>query len=217
MARTRRDADRTREALLEAGAELFAGRGFEGARVERIARRAGVNTAMISYHFGGKRGLYDAILEATFDPAVARLEALAASVQPAPRRLAAFIDLFVEVASRRPHLPAMLLREVLAGGRHLRPRYLSYLLTNYRVVRGILEQGRRQRSFRRVDPLLLHLGLVGSLVFFLATAPTRSRWAATRRLPLRAPSTPAYMRHIRGLVLRGLRTGPARHRQEVTR
>ncbi|MCP4657706.1 MAG: helix-turn-helix transcriptional regulator, partial [bacterium] len=50
------DAAATREALLEAATELFAERGFDGAKVEAIARRAGVNKAMISYHFGGKQG-----------------------------------------------------------------------------------------------------------------------------------------------------------------
>ena len=69
-ARTRptgiRDADATREALLLAGLEEFAAGGFDGATVDRIARRAAVNKAMINYHFGGKAGLYRAILEAEF-------------------------------------------------------------------------------------------------------------------------------------------------------
>ena len=43
----------TREALLAAGTELFAERGYDGVPVWEIADRAGVNKAMISYHFGG--------------------------------------------------------------------------------------------------------------------------------------------------------------------
>src|SRR5262249_51780543 len=79
-----RDAAATREALLAAGAELFAERGYDGVPVWNIARAAGVNKAMISYHFGGKRGLYRAILEATFAEIVDRVEALAADPRPAP-------------------------------------------------------------------------------------------------------------------------------------
>jgi AcrR family transcriptional regulator len=48
-------------ALLDAAADLIAKRGFEGSTVEAIAKQARVNKAMISYHFGGKRGLYGAI------------------------------------------------------------------------------------------------------------------------------------------------------------
>jgi len=77
----------SREALLAAGTELFAERGFDGVSVQAIARKAGVNPAMISYHFGGKRDLYLAILAATFDEIVADVERIAASTAPAPQVL----------------------------------------------------------------------------------------------------------------------------------
>lgn len=58
-----RDADRTRRALLDAARVEFAAKGLAGARVSGIAERAGVNKQMISYYFGGKEGLYQAILD----------------------------------------------------------------------------------------------------------------------------------------------------------
>ena len=57
-----RDAERTRAALLDAALVEFAAKGRAGARVSDIAERAGVNKQLISYYFGGKDGLYDAIL-----------------------------------------------------------------------------------------------------------------------------------------------------------
>jgi TetR/AcrR family transcriptional regulator len=60
-AERRRDPERTRERILEAALAEFASRGFAGARVERIAARAGVNKQLISYYFGGKQGLYRAL------------------------------------------------------------------------------------------------------------------------------------------------------------
>src|SRR3954447_3292731 len=58
-----RDAERSRAALLDAAEAEFAQRGFAGARVESIAARAGLNKQLISYYFGGKQALYDAIVE----------------------------------------------------------------------------------------------------------------------------------------------------------
>jgi TetR/AcrR family transcriptional regulator len=58
-----RDADRSRSALLDAAEAEFARKGLAGARVEGIAARAGVNKQLISYYFGGKSGLYEAIIE----------------------------------------------------------------------------------------------------------------------------------------------------------
>lgn len=53
-----RDAERSRRLLLGAALDVFAAKGFAGARVQDIAERAGVNKQLISYYFGGKEGLY---------------------------------------------------------------------------------------------------------------------------------------------------------------
>jgi TetR/AcrR family transcriptional regulator len=59
----RRDAERTRQALLDAALTEFAAKGRAGARVSVIAERAGVNKQLISYYFGGKDGLYRDLVE----------------------------------------------------------------------------------------------------------------------------------------------------------
>jgi AcrR family transcriptional regulator len=58
-----RNPERSRERLLEAALEEFADKGYAGARVEAIATRAGLNKQLISHHFGGKEGLYRAVME----------------------------------------------------------------------------------------------------------------------------------------------------------
>lgn len=56
-----RDAERSRELILDAALYEFGERGFAGARTVAIARRAGVNPQLISYYFDGKAGLYRAL------------------------------------------------------------------------------------------------------------------------------------------------------------
>src|SRR3954452_11432132 len=57
-----RDAGATRQALLTAAGALFHARGYEGAKVREIGERAGVDPALIARYFGGKEGLYLAVL-----------------------------------------------------------------------------------------------------------------------------------------------------------
>jgi AcrR family transcriptional regulator len=57
-----RDATRTRQRILDAALAEFADKGYAGARVREIAQRAGVNTQLISYYFGGKDGLYNELV-----------------------------------------------------------------------------------------------------------------------------------------------------------
>lgn len=61
-----RDPVRTRAAILEAATHEFRAKGLTGARVDTIAKRSGVNKRMIYHYFGGKEGLYVAVLEATY-------------------------------------------------------------------------------------------------------------------------------------------------------
>lgn len=204
LARRRpRDAGATREALLAAGADLFAERGYDGVRVWAIADRAGVNKAMISYHFGGKRELYRAILDATFSEIVSRVECLAESTRPAPDLLREFVAVVADVGTRRQGF-RMMLREVLTGGRQLEPELFDKPLRVLAAVERILAGGVREGAFRPVDPVLTHLSLVGSLAFFFATTSFRERVLAYRHLPIKPPDSAAYVKHIQDLIAYGL-------------
>ena len=212
--RRRRDPEATQQALLAAATELFAERGYDGVALSAIADRARVNKAMVSYHFGGKRKLYLAIVTATFADIVARAETLPTSRRSAPDLLRALIALVAETATgRNAHFPVIMLREVLAGGRHLGAATLSYPLRVANVVRQIVERGVREGSFRRVDPLLTHLSLVGSLLFFHATAPIRERLWREGRLPARAPDATRYVQHMQELLVEGLAAPRPRRRR----
>jgi TetR/AcrR family transcriptional regulator len=201
----RRDAAATRDALLAAGAELFAERGYDGVRVAAIAQKAGVNKAMINYHFAGKRQLYLAIVSATFADIIARVEALADSPKPAPDVLRELIAAVGDLATRRyPHFCSMMLRDVVAGGEHLDPELIEKPARILGAVQRIVARGVADGDFRLVDPLLTHLSLVGSLVFFFATARFRERVLAARRPRIKPPTAAAYVKHMQDLLTHGL-------------
>lgn len=59
-----RPSELTRQALIEAATAVFAEHGYAGGSVREITGRAGANQAAITYHFGGKDGLYREVLRA---------------------------------------------------------------------------------------------------------------------------------------------------------
>ena len=67
-----RRGEAARQALLEAGIELFGRRGLEGATTRDIAHAAGQNIAAIPYYFGSKDGLYLAVATHLLDTIVQR-------------------------------------------------------------------------------------------------------------------------------------------------
>jgi AcrR family transcriptional regulator len=60
------DPEGTKRNIVEIATEEFAGKGFSGARVDDIAARTKTSKRMIYYYFGGKEGLYIAVLEAAY-------------------------------------------------------------------------------------------------------------------------------------------------------
>lgn len=62
-----KDAEGTRRALIRAGLDLFGRNGFDATSTREIAQAAGVNSAGIAYHFGGKDGLRQACAAAIIE------------------------------------------------------------------------------------------------------------------------------------------------------
>ena len=56
------DAEGAREAIVNAGEEVFAEHGFDGARIDAIAKASGYNKSLIFQYFGDKLGLYAAVI-----------------------------------------------------------------------------------------------------------------------------------------------------------
>lgn len=69
-----RDAERTRGWIVEAAVREFAEKGFAGARVESIGRRAGVNKQLLYHYFGGKEDLFREVVERKIEERLGRLE-----------------------------------------------------------------------------------------------------------------------------------------------
>ncbi len=206
--RRERDAEATREALLRAASELFAERGLDGVRVEAIAERAGVNKAMINYHFGGKRALYEAVLVSAFAEMASRVAILSRSPRPPLEQLEEFVTVFVDTATRvRPSFPALMLRELMRTGNVL-PAALPHILSILGIVTGIIDRGMREGSIRVMDPLLGYFSLVGSMAFFFATEAPRREAAARYGMEAVLPTTEALAEHMRLLVRQGYATHP---------
>ena len=206
--RGRRHPEATRQALVAAGAALFGANGYDAVSIEEVAARAGVNKALISYHFGGKRGLYAEILADGFREIAERMDAVEARAKDAAAAVHDLLRVFDAFRRERPEFPGLFMREVLSTG--VEPRVAPHLVAIIGVVRRIAARGEREGVFRPVDPLLMHFGLIGSLVFFAATEPARRRAAAEHGFPFVMPQMPEFLEYLEELTLRGLAPGARR-------
>ena len=173
-ARSSAPAD-TRTRILAAAAAEFGARGFAATSVDRIALRAGVNKAMIYYHFKDKRALYASILRSIWATIGKRLQAVAALPLPPAARLDRLIDTLVRALDEEQLFLPIFLRELADGGAHLGAEELGLIAGIFATVSGVIAEGVRTKTFQPVHPGLAHFSLIGPLVMFRASAPVRAR------------------------------------------
>lgn len=138
----RSDGLETRAHILEVAGRTFAERGFERTTSREICTRAGTNLAAVNYHFGGKGGLYDAVLVQAHNQLVELndLEALWRGPDTPRAKLRALIALFVRRASG-PALPwglRVLTHELMAPTSHVPVLIERAMLPKIRVVMAII-------------------------------------------------------------------------------
>ena len=195
----------SRGRILAAAAAEFADRGFAGAGIDRIARRARLNKAMIYYHFQNKQALYRAILREMFLTIGGRLRDVGASDRSSDDKLAAFLQAVLDEAQRRPYFPPIMLREVAEGGARLDRETLGLMSAVFQAATAIVIQGQERGAFREIHPLVAYFTMVAPLVFFLASAPVRREIKHLKLNPHMALGPERFVTDLHQFALQGLR------------
>jgi AcrR family transcriptional regulator len=155
----RERGDGTASALLRAGRELFARRGYDGASVRAITRAASANLGAITYHFGSKRGLYDAVVDGAVAPLAERVVSVAVGPGSTLDRLEAVVRTYFEHLRSHPDLPFLMMQELAAGRSPPEPAAramgrISAALTD------LVSEGQASGEVREGDAMLLALSVV---------------------------------------------------------
>ncbi len=102
--------------IVAAAREEFARRGFAGARVEQIARRAGVNKQLLFYYYHSKRGLFQAVLAESAGALETALTSLSLPAGGPLERLRLTLQAQFEFLARHPQMVALLGQGSRPGG-----------------------------------------------------------------------------------------------------
>jgi TetR/AcrR family transcriptional regulator len=153
---------KTREMIMEAATEEFGSKGFDGARVDVIAMRAGVQKNLIYHHFGQKDQLFTTVLERMYEVIRARQQDLRIrNLDPVEgmRRLVVFTG---KIWIQYPHFQRLIYSANLHGGRHVRAS--DYITNVYHplveTISDLLKRGREAGLFREeIDPIDLYVSI----------------------------------------------------------
>ena len=196
---------KTRQRIIRAATKLFANKGLNGTSVREISRKASVNLAAINYHFQSKEQLYREIVAHHFQRLgenVAQLDQQKIDDEESyiKRFVEHNLDLLFHGDREMEGLVARELGTLSNRGHHLTQGFFKPALTSLtkRIQKGIA--GKR---FRRVNPTLAALSLIGMCLF---CANKQGLLAATLGVDTLSDQFRARMAtHVTELFLRGIR------------
>jgi len=162
--------EETRTLILEAAEAEFAARGFSAARLSDVAGRVGISRAAVLYHFRDKQALYDAVLEAAFEPLSARIREALALPGPSAERIERVLGAWFDYAVERPALGRLFLREVAEAEGALRPELDRLAAPLFAAFLETIEHGQRAGEFRAIDASHVANILSGATIWLLTGA-----------------------------------------------
>lgn len=165
--------------LLNAAIQLFAEHGYEGVSIRRLAETAGVNSALISYHFHGKNGLYRSILEKQAHKIQTFIETFE-SGQHSPRvTIEHYTLLIFGIHQGSPSFAKILCRELLNQSAPFTEIVQEKIKTLYAILRDALRRGVEEKQFRsdlKLDQTVVLLA--GTVNFYFLSRPINSQVVA---------------------------------------
>ena len=166
----RRDAVRSREAILAAAEHLFADRGYEATTMADIASASGLSVGTPAYFFGSKEELYRAVLGRAFAETASLIRAIGlGSGDPAIRITQAVHD-YIAFLTQRPHFVRLVVRECLDGGRFL-TGLAEHLAALTETLGGLATENARGTFRSDIDLRHLLLSAISVCWFPLVAVP----------------------------------------------
>jgi TetR/AcrR family transcriptional regulator len=162
--------------ILDAAMEVFAEAGYEGARVDEIAKRAGVNKAMIYYRIGDKKTLYEEVIHDVFGDVVELIRGNIRDESSPEEKFKIYIANLSKVMAEHPPFPRIMMREIASGWTHFSEAVVKDIAGILIIVKEIIDEGVGKGVFIGINPLVVHLMVIGTLLLFNLSLPMRKNY-----------------------------------------
>ncbi|MFC6200134.1 TetR family transcriptional regulator [Ponticaulis profundi] len=161
-----------RAQLLEAASRIMRERDTLDFSLSDISEKANLNSALVKYYFGNKRGLLDALLERDVGPEVDQLKDLVRLPISPTRRLQIHIEALINLYFRLPYLNRLLMKLIREAdderAQEISNRFVKPITEAYAII---IAEGRARGEFKHIDPELFYFNIIGACdPFFSAGA-----------------------------------------------
>ncbi len=168
--------DTSKERIIEASWQEFVDRGYDGARMQRIADNAGVNKAMIYYYFTSKDSLFESLLKSIFEKFFGVFfSEIAFDDLTMEELVRAFVEKHIEFLQKNPQLPKVIIRELHNNnpitGKITRKIFASLILQVFQKVDEKVRVAKDAGEIRDIDAMQTIWSIAGMNLFFFFMKP----------------------------------------------
>jgi TetR/AcrR family transcriptional regulator len=169
-------AGAAREALLRAARELLTEKGLPAVTVREIAERAGVQPALVNYHFGGKDALLRSVLASVSEEMAQRIREVTTGRGSIEERVRELLHGLVEALTANPYAPRLMVEQVLFADESVIDDFVDgFARPNLDAIHELLDDGLDSGVLRRVDSRFLVPFMFGSCLYLFLNAPLLRR------------------------------------------
>ena len=161
-----------KEAILRTAEKLFSEQDFDAVSVRDIAKEANVNIAMISYYFGSKEKLFEAIILSRIELSQLTVKTIATDeIMTSWEKLMAVVDFYTDRLMNNRNVHKMINRELTINSRPvLRDLLINKITVNKEYLKMMMTEGIARGEFRaEADAEMMMMNLFGMLQYIVGS------------------------------------------------
>lgn len=188
--------------LIEIATPLFATKGFTAVSIREVTDAAKINISAISYHFNGKEGLYEAVLEEQLAPIQQALKLAQNNISLSSiERLTLYADQIARIHAQRPFLARFMNNEMTNPTDYGGPVIEKYISRVYQFMHSALQEGIANGDFQPdLNVAYAAISLVGILNFYFIAKPLIEKFTFLTKDANTEYTTHAFRIYLQGIV-----------------
>ncbi|MGV8056970.1 MAG: TetR/AcrR family transcriptional regulator [Smithellaceae bacterium] len=166
---------KTARKILTAARAVFSEHGYNGTSMDEIAHRAAVNKATLYYQIGDKDTLYASVIHEVLGSISRNITQAVGYAQAPEEKLKAYIFCIAQTVDKNPEIPPIMMREIASGGANLPRVAIEDIASVIKILMSIMEEGTKKGVFIETVPFLLHMMILGAILFYKGSLPIKDR------------------------------------------
>ncbi len=171
----------TEQKILEAAKNIFLEKGLDGARMQDIADKAGINKAMLHYYFRSKDKLFEQIFTEVAGHFLPKIMAIFESEKTVFEKIETFCSEYISQVIQTPYVPIFILNEINRHPEEFLKKVFGDRMPPIEKMVKQLEKEKKEGIIKKVEPLNLLLNVMSLCIFPFVARPMIQLIAGTDR------------------------------------